>query len=285
MSLYNIFISENKQNWSSRSTRLDEEEFINMVKTQCKDWLSNPIPLTRFKDNVSSEFSYMDPGKYNRDSYLQKYSTETTNYTNFIIDQFPSWEGFPKRSKSIIFSHNMEKSFGVFGDELYLVIPFDNSKFGISPSFDLWDSYNNMIKFDDGYINLGGRTNISMELIKLGAPIEYDKFKSWIDDISPDEIRNKSTKFYEIYLEYEKDKMDLLFSEWLNIIFGPSKWYGGENEGSTFEYVNYGELLNINGERECWTDGECLLYHVGNTAKYKDVDYRIYLDKLLKIFK
>lgn len=279
-----------------RSSELTESEFIDMVKSNCKEWLSNPKPLVRAKSDYEYKYSYMDPKNSVRRSINK------SDHITMIIDEFPSWSHFPKRKNSVIFTDNLKLNSGVFGSNLFYVIPFDGAKFGTIPSKDLWTLNNK----DIPVMGLNGK--LSNELLKLGAPEDYKSFIKWSNDIfskknlmkSEFDVGHITTRIYVEYQEYLNDGGVDDFITWFDSILSPDNWVIGDGEISGVPIVtNYSGLGNSTYPgfigNECWTDSKCLFYYIGKDMSWKEGENYIdfsssenrekYFDGLLSLFK
>ena len=94
-----------------------------------KDFLKGS-PIYRGLRNNISLYAFVEPEKYTR------VSANTENYYTLMIDNSPNWEGYPKRSKSIICSSSKSGASG-YGN-VYRVIPKNGAKIGVCSSDDFW---------------------------------------------------------------------------------------------------------------------------------------------------
>ena len=65
-------------------------------------------------------------------------SENTSNQYTALMSNSPYFKGWPKRDRSMICSTDIGYA-SDFGRE-YAILPFDNAKIGVCPSFDLWDT-------------------------------------------------------------------------------------------------------------------------------------------------
>jgi hypothetical protein len=152
--------------FESRTARLSDEEFINLAKTKCKDFLTSPKYLQRIKASYDGDYSYINPKLSHRNPLMKDEGAGGvfSSHHTLLMDNLPSWKGFPKRTQSIIGSTN----FGFdpsFGDHYYCIIPYDGAKFAVAPDCDLWNSSckisNNEYKFDDYFSESFSQASIS----------------------------------------------------------------------------------------------------------------------------
>lgn len=73
---------------------------------------------------------------------VERVAANTSNYTNLLVSNLPSWQQYPKRNRSLICttSYTIANAYG--GTGTYVVLPFGNPTIGICPSLDFWDGFN-----------------------------------------------------------------------------------------------------------------------------------------------
>jgi hypothetical protein len=119
-----------------RTQKIDEEDFYKNVKSQCSDIL-NTYKKREFYfrgiTDFSQKFGFIKPKNFER------VSRNTDNYYTLLMDNLPSWKSFPKRSKSIVFSNDVEmgSSYG----NTYILFPKNGAKIGRAPEQDIWYSF------------------------------------------------------------------------------------------------------------------------------------------------
>ncbi len=288
--------------FESRTAELLEEEFLNLVKTKCRDFIKTPKYLQRMKSSYNGEYSYINPIKSHR-SPLIKDEFEGggvfSNHHTLLMDNLPSWKYFPKRTQSIIGSTNFNYDTS-FGNHYYCIIPYDGANFGVAPSADLWNSSckitlnnnnnNNNIssyeyQFDDYFSESFLQAGISDDTFdNMMRDIQNlfndyiksdDTFDNMMRDIH-DYINNKKpliTKYIiRIFDKMNEDNIKDVKSAF-NDYFSPDKFRGFSIKTTPFLTMNYSEISSIpekesNGNlikqsREFWTDSECLLVYLG----------------------
>jgi len=183
------------------------------------------------------------PGEHTR------VSANTYNTYTLLIDHSKKWAKYPKRSKSIICSTNSTgpNSYG----EVYVVFPKDGYKFGVCPTYDMWESFHTHLKTSlDGF-------NIMLEryLHDLDIDIHIDYLRKYED------------------LELIGKKIDLVLQNTKREEPYPFKWMS--------EYDRYGNFMDLleylfdpedngfkietdisrlpNDDHEIWTDSESYL--------------------------
>lgn len=246
----------NKYNNSGRGVSLSEIDFIKLLKKNCTDWLKNPHPLVRYKDEEGDYYELIEPKSHNR------HSKNMDNYNTMLMDNLPSWSRFPKRSESVIFFNGVNYTDN-FGDYLHFVIPFDNAKFGVSPSDDLFTSYNNKVDF-----TLEFNDRLSRGFFNIDAPINYKDFVKYMNEefIKPDFFDNKYA--YTEFLKIRKYSIESKYEttmDYLNNLLAPEN-FESEYIHDGFKLMDYNNMVKVkNGNRfvETWTDSNCLIVSMG----------------------
>lgn len=122
---------------SSRAVALSKEEIMDEIASKCKDALKHYRKGKKFYRGVrfgkDKPYQYIEPSKHDR------VSANTNNLYTVIIDNSDMWDGYPKRSKSVICSV-YEGTANGYGRPM-LVFPKDGYRIGVCPSFDMWDSF------------------------------------------------------------------------------------------------------------------------------------------------
>lgn len=285
--------------FESRSANLSEDEFIELLNQNCKDYIDNPKILIRNKERYDYEYSFIDPSKSVRNAYKQNTDSyaiaagTNTNHNLLLMDNLPSWRNFPKRSKSLIGTTSKNTS-SLFGNFIYLVIPYDDVNFGVAPGPDLWssnvDTYykdqKHTIKFDSIFAQCFSDLYISDESFNDMISDIQNLYDRWItEEIGlVNKIRNIFT--------YIKDN-NLTVLDGLNKILSPENFYvdnddynylqGYSLEG--YKDMYYQDLLELKGNHEFWTDGKCLLFFLKKTYDQKTINecyeefYKTYIAK------
>ena len=265
--------------FESRTARLSDEEFINLAKTKCKDFLESPKYLQRIKASYDGDYSYINPKLSHRNPLMKDEGSGGvfSSHHTLFMDNLPSWKGFPKRTQSIIGSTN----FGFdpsFGDHYYCIIPYDNANFAVAPDCDLWNSSCKIsgeeYKFDDYFSESFSQARIS--------DYSYDEMMEDIQKLYDEYLTGKeleiSRYIIRILKQMKEDNVtDIRVA--LNDYFAPDKFRGLGTKlvaSKGFTIMNYSEISNIqekdsNGNlikygNEFWTDSECLIVYLGDTS-------------------
>jgi hypothetical protein len=258
---------------STRTNSISKEEFLSILHSNCKDWLSSPHALVRRKESESSKYSLIDPTESVRRSINKQ------NHVTMLMDNLPSWEEFPKRSRSVIFSVN-EKGPNyapAFGFQVYFVIPFDNAKFGVTPSIDLWQA-----EVKSGWDFLSGERklafnddlsqNFGAREYDMGFSSDYNRFSMEANRFFSHDIEEMPNRIFIKRLKTRFDESgENKFMYFLNNILAPDNFHdSNENRVSDdgFKVMNYIQMINNPTRRgnECWTESKCLIYYAGDGA-------------------
>jgi hypothetical protein len=150
-------------------------------------------------------------------------SSESYNYINMLTDKLPSWKAWPKRTKCIICTSNIENSFS-FGSP-YLVIPTKYGIFAKTNDIDFWRTLPVDLPFN-GPNGVNAFNELLHKIILLGNEIYDIKL---MDDNIP-----------EMFLRFFDDLADKAIDD-------PTLTYikHVEKHGKLLSYEEYGVLSNI----------------------------------------
>lgn len=262
--------------FESRTSELSEQEFFKILKDNCKEFIKNPKLLQRDKKSMDSEYSYINPKNFERDPLMDNSGNSagvSSKHHTLLMDNLPSWSKFPKRSKSIIGSVNINES-TCFGNYTYIVIPFDNAQFALTPGSDLWDCHadlhNNYSEYNEEYTF----DNVFSEAFK-SAKISDNSYSEMIKDLQ--NLYSKWLEDKDYYINGERRiplKIRVIFSNMKDdnindVEMALNKYLDYKNftnsKDNRFEIVNYNQLSNYEF-REFWTESECLLFYIGNSS-------------------
>ena len=238
-----------------RGQKLSLEKTKELYRENCQEHSFNNTQIYRGVSG-QSEFYYLNPSENERSS------PSSAGYYSLIMDNSGFWSGYPKRSKSIICSTSQSyaSSFGT----PYLVVPYDNSNFGVCSDDDIWRSFD----FSE-FGEIGDLMDFDNHLNKISEKIlneklnttDFKKFRSQIIEIGRKVVNNSefSSTLLEKYLNSSAD--DLLF--YIERLLDPEK--------NGFKVKEYTSNFNLFGNREVWSDGEFLLiqYDLIDSLKQK----------------
>jgi hypothetical protein len=224
------------------------ENALELFKTSCKNakWMldrDKPIWKGFAKQPVpAGKVAVIDTHQSKRKSQ------NTKNYYTEIFDHSSYFEGWPKRSLSLICS--LDKSYAesyAWRDSLYAVIPFNDAKIGSVEAVDIW--------------------GIEFQPFGVGKAIDFETLNDWLRSIGiPDTIdglcdfatklaeRDKDTvsRFEKAFPEAAKDT-DVLddFMGYLNGSLSP--------EILGFEQYDSKTVRNAMDDAEVWVSGKVLI--------------------------
>lgn len=189
---------------------------------------------------------YDDFGYVNSNKGKERRSAHTENYYTLLIDNLPSWKGWPKRSRGIVCS-TKERYASNYGHTFY-AIPYDNAKIGICSSYDIWESFKNP-DFQKYFGDLNNFNYVINKLLfymliktpKLKNPANYKQLKELLIEISKLSIDDyPREKYYNFF--NQKDIM-----KHLNNVLDPKK--NGFQMG----------IENLKNSKEVWIQGDVIL--------------------------
>jgi hypothetical protein len=261
--------------FESRTSELSESEFRKILNEKCKDFTKNPKLLQRSKKRPSSKFTYIDPKQSER---VPGGDTAVgSKHHLLLMDNLPSWSGFPRRSRSII-GVTAEDPRTLFGKERFLVIPFDGAKFGVAPSCDLWScqvnipssvpSSMNIISFDETFsqmlrVNKISDKSYSQMIMDLQKLYDSETSKSWKD----------STRLGNLFSKIRENRFDII-EDGLSDFLSPEKFKGSDIDDMIgFNIMNYLDLTKLSDYDfyEFWTESECLLFNLGDLRSGSEI--------------
>ena len=111
------------------------QESIKFIQTHCQQAIKGGMlekPLWRGMYGYEAKVIHFRPGTGRRKS------ENTSNQYTALMSNSPYFKGWPKRDRSMICSTDIGYA-GDFGF-IYAILPFDNAKIGVCPSFDLWNT-------------------------------------------------------------------------------------------------------------------------------------------------
>jgi hypothetical protein len=245
------------ERYKKAMTALTFDESIIYIKNYCTEWIKTPFIVIRgLRVNLENSLDYFisDP--------VKRYSRDNANFYTMIMDNAPKWKYYPKRSNSFCCG----TKYNDVGNKSYIVIPKDNSLWGIAPKSDLWNAFDKTIEkyncldineffmdiddiaiqfdielSDENYKIFGEKINLLQEKIQKLSNEEFillsktPNLNKWIL-----EMIIKSDNFFQTILnDMNPDEFELL------------NWY------KSAKYLqNIDKDLYPN--RELWTESTCL---------------------------
>lgn len=244
---------------------------------------SEPISATKAKSIYNNEASNFQFGKHtsifrgnkyltanfaviNPAKYETRKSENTENYYTLIMNNADNWSKFPKREIICTTSSEKGKRFG----NLYYVVPFNNTEWGICSKPDIWRSFPNLFKITE-FGNMKNFNGFLYNLVEeiLNKKPDESSFRSFKKDL------NKTAKLIRknSLSENPREDQSYVLKSYLNLSdFIRSKYYERDQfaqfvidvmdpEKNNFKFQNYWKGAGEN--KEVWTDGPCLLIKDG----------------------
>jgi len=213
------------------------EVLKDLLYSQCSEFMANNAkrPLFRGTQKKYEPIVIIDPTVGLRKSRVIK------NHYTLLMDNSPYYQGWPKRSKSVVCStsYSYAADFAKFGTRV--IVPFNGSKIGITPYADIWAT--------------------PVDLSKVAPELKYFNHISYLLEYF--KVPDNS---YEVMLEYMQtpdfhynwkerfpniDLNDFDLIGYLHKVMSPEKT--GMQLSNT---ENFKRALYLN--KECWVGGKCL---------------------------
>lgn len=207
--------------------QLTLDQAVKVLKTRGKQSLKTrgyPVLWRGVRSWVKPRISLRDSTKFSRES------ANTSNHYTILIDNLPSFKGWPKRSKSIITHGDSDRARG-YG-QLYAVFPLDNAKIASTGAYDIWD-----VEFDLP------KTHVS-------------NLKTLTSFLNGNMVSDKSLE------RLSRDVRNLDLPRW--DLWGPTIWRAIEDNFTPqklgFRKLKVNELVSA-ADEEVWIEGPSLLVH------------------------
>lgn len=256
--------------FESRTSELSEEEFFKIMKESCKDFINNPKYLQRVKNKFERTYSYIDPKIHNRTEGTDRNMAKNLL---FLLDNLPAWKDYPKRNNSIIATSGHTKN-SIYGRDYFIIIPFDDAKFGVVPGDDLWGC---RFKVGENKSVCFGTLQSSMDDNKV-LNSSYDIMIKDIQRLYENYEKSESLlanwskalgQFFDYIKNLGYENVEQAFIDLLT----PDKLVGFESipddvvdkPDKHFRILNYYDIKSDGAE--VWTDSKCLIYHLGHLAE------------------
>jgi hypothetical protein len=249
---------------TSRTQEISENKFLEILFSNCKDFIKRPKLLQRSKKDFSGQFSLVDPKLYYRNPLKGDNFGVSTKHHTLLMDNLETWSEFPKRSQSIIGTTNVDQR-TLFGKHRYFIIPFDGAKFGVAPSADLWacDSWVNIDDWRKRYYTFNTRFSDMMKSFEI-SDRNYDEM---ISDLQREYDKWKTKPgvgraLWDLFDIFDRKKFQYI-EDGLNELLKPSSFRGSDIDSlDGFQVMNYRGIENLDTWElyEFWTDSKCLVY-------------------------
>ena len=237
---------------------ISEEEAIAFIRNNCANNLRVYNEKMRFVyrgTRLDGEYNLVDP------SQRERKSANTYNYYTLMIDNFPEWKEFPKRSKSLICTTDKGYTF-TYGVP-FIVLPVDEAKFGECPDTDIWDSLR-LLNKKYGFYNADQFMVILNKLFTIATKKPIETYHNLIEimqqiahnGLIKEKIIKELNNDENDYFSQIKIKRFVLHMMKKDNLLTLRKILDPQTNG--FQLKN---LSNINyfASREVWTSDKCLL--------------------------
>lgn len=219
---------------------------LDIIRRDCSQILQSGTAIYKGVRNIDPDTVLFNPAAGNRKS------KNNANYYTLLIDNLPIWSKFPKRSKSLICTNSLDSALQ-YGS-VYRVLPLNDAKFGICPTFDIWASFNISLK----------NQHVKINRIFYSVGINDDNYASFLKDI----LINKD-KICQIMIEqgYPTLSDELKSVKNINgLIRMFQMWYNPVV--NDFKLANNLTLSGVHGSVpiEVWTDSKCYMIRAGSPA-------------------
>jgi len=264
---YNTFILEYSK--PTRTQKISLEDAVRIYNEKCSDWDLHSEKQIWRGSSTSHKLFYINP---NENEYRK--SVNTDGVYQSLLPHLKSWENAPRRDKSLIMSTS-DFDAGAYNSDLFLMIPFNNSKIGICPYDDIWKSVDYMKELTkvnylsweiiDYDINGFMKNNAPSNYIVMIDVLYNNPRKDWkyplidiINDViqSIDNIPRNELILNErdsVLKSWISDYPNLKFSEFITMLFDFDK--------NGFKITSSRNQENLPRNREVWSDGEFLGIH------------------------
>lgn len=241
------------------------DEVENLIRTKCKTaWKAWRNKRATIQRGTPKSWNYMlsDP----RQSKI-RLSANTRSYMNLLVDNLPSWKGYPQRGKSLICTtfHQSARAYG--RGNAFVVLPFENAKIGVCNEMDFWLSFkmlrafgDDVSDFNDGLSDLFFESKISLS----GSEKSWSRLKEGLESVEKNlkekDYKTKSrmiSNFWDFYLDTKPVSLLKFLSEQLNPL------------DNGFERAKPGNEIPTG--HEVWTDSPAVLVHTKNEEWLEDL--------------
>lgn len=254
---YSTGLYSQKYNKEFPLERITEEEFGDLLKTHCRQFLEvcseldwseisrqeyppKNLIYRKFRSNYG-DFVLSNP----KESDFRRIAPfARSNWHNLMISNLDSWSSYPRRNKSMICA-GRARAMEHFGEELYVIIPFDTSKIGVCSAYDFWDGFKNILP---KYYDISIWVPEVLNRLSREINVQFRNHDSW-GEIYPYLNRKYDIEFGSLWEEYDKN---ITLLDNLNLFLDPKR--------NGFELCNFKRATDILEEscRECWFEDEAI---------------------------
>jgi len=254
-----------KLRFKTSAVEMSLDDTINYIMEHCKEWIENPVKISRGIDSKTLDYFYSKP--------VRRFSRDNSNFYTLIMDNSLQWKSFPKRSKSFICRFNQT----YYGNRQYIVIPEDGSKWGVFQNIDIWYSFSN------GLSKYGIHNSIRDFFDRLSFVSEY-AYNIKLSDTNWVQFK-KDIKLLDDKIKIRKKGLDEVV-KFLNIVKNSDKSLMNYLLEILNPEINDIKLLTISEmpiesekDYECWTDSPCVFINESE-LNYETLMAEIYLKKI-----
>jgi len=255
---------------------LSESKFLELLNSKAKNahYIAKQSPF--FRQDKGPDLMLVTP----------ELKEEKSNFwVDKLIKDIPAWGKLPSRSRFIKAYTNFARTFE--GDDVYVMIPFDNTRIGIAPGPSFYRGFKDIEK-SIGFDRVDNKTfvdwlktiqdglaQLTDSKIKDHEPKTFIQFKKALEQI--DEILSKDRTILEKNLsigesltpEQAKILKDLLSRHVVNTERYLEEKLGPDENG--FFSIRIESFGKGNGDHEVWIDKPCLLI---KRSTYADLSKR-----------
>lgn len=229
-----------------RSKPIAEDEALKLLDTDFSA-SKNSTPIFRgLRGKSDTPFMLADSS-----SYAPRKAANTQNYANLCVDNFNSWQAYPKRSKSFICTtaSAYASGFGV----VFRVYPINGANIGICSSGDFWGSFSNFRK--NGLQNIHDFNGFINSIIGDMYDNNFQEFIKELNARGAEFLKNPKNvlpknPFYRLLLNKYAKNADQPLSSLIEALLEPTS-----NGFSHQTIENFKEDKKV----EVWTEGPVLL--------------------------
>jgi len=266
-----LFETINKSGLRRGTRKLSDKEFKKLLFENCKEFLENPMLIWK-NSNLPHLLYYTNPKSTYRYPQVAKLSNLMYQY---FLDTSEKWKHYPKRSNAVIcYSRRFKASH--YGNQLFNIIPYDNSKWVISKTPDFWHTFKEISSVanffntllnslvDVKFFNQDIFDTIS-KIRDLDNPLNVLSINSNIHKKIINQLHNIKLDDIELRTSAKEGELIKKFKgksvyEMLNYLFNPT---------NSVNYSNYEELKSkikeyrieesdYTNTQEIYTDSKCL---------------------------
>lgn len=260
--------------FQANAVELSMDETVDYIFKNCKDYIKYPITMIRGFSDTPADASRMTSIFHSEP--VRRWARDNSNCYNLIIDNNSNWKGYPKRQKSFMCSLHE----GQVGNYYYYVIPHDNSKWGIAPKSDIFQSFKDYkpgigMDIDSFFDRLNSlyrhffSSESGFKINKRLNDYNYYKMKQQITELSV--ILKKTLKknrnyfnqystFFgaEMFVEDLVPYVDNLFDHICDMIDPEKNGFKLLTWKELYKNIDNGKIKAMRTNNECWTDSHCL---------------------------